>query len=88
MSRLRFAVLLFALFLLPLYGFGQGCSMCKTGAEAASAEQQKAMNRGILMLSVPSVLLFGGLFVLAFRFRPSTASKERCSPRSPDADLL
>src|SRR5439155_13793147 len=36
----------------------QGCSMCKTSAEAAAAEQQKALNRGILVLALPSVIIF------------------------------
>jgi len=61
--------------------------MCKTSAEAASAEQQKALNHGIVMLAVPSVLIFGGLFALAFRFKPSTAAKEQ-PKSSQDADLL
>jgi heme/copper-type cytochrome/quinol oxidase subunit 2 len=86
--RLRFAVLLITSLLWPLYAIGQGCSMCKTGAEAASTEQQKALNRGIVMLSVPSVLIFGGLFVLAFRFRASPAAKEKSAESGRDADLL
>ena len=38
-------------------GFAQGCSMCKTSAEAAAKQQQKALNHGILMLAIPSVLV-------------------------------
>jgi hypothetical protein len=87
-SRRRLAVALLAAVLSPVYATGQGCSMCKTGAEAASAQQQKALNRGIVMLALPSVLIFGGLFVLAFRFRPSTPSEKKRDKSGQDAGLL
>ena len=66
----------------------QGCSMCKTSAEAAAAEQQKALNHGILMLAIPSVVIFGGLAVFAVRYRSKTADGGSESRKSGNTDLL
>jgi len=62
----------------------QGCSMCKTGAESASAEQQHSLNHGILILALPSVAIFAGLSVLAFRYRPSTSNSSKRPPEPQD----
>jgi heme/copper-type cytochrome/quinol oxidase subunit 2 len=69
-------------------GFAQGCSMCKTSAEAASAEQQKALNRGILMLAAPSVLIFGGLSIFAVRYRSKEADDHSKHGKDGSTDLL
>ena len=68
--------------------FAQGCSMCKTSAEAAAAEQQKALNRGILMLAIPSVIIFGGLSVFAVRYRAKEAAKPDEGAENEDSGLL
>jgi heme/copper-type cytochrome/quinol oxidase subunit 2 len=68
--------------------FAQGCSMCKTSAEAAAAEQQKALNHGILILAIPSVVIFGGLSVFAIRYRSKSADGGSESQKSGNTDLL
>ena len=68
--------------------FAQGCSMCKTSAEAAAAQQQKALNRGILMLAIPSVVIFGGLSIFAIRYRAKTAIKPDEGAEKDDSGLL
>ena len=47
----------------------QGCSMCYDGASQQSPQASAAMNTGILVLLLPSVLLFTGVLVTAFRRR-------------------
>ena len=66
----------------------QGCSMCKTSAEAAAAEQQKAMNRGILVLALPSVIIFGGLSIFAMRYRSKASGAKAGREKGEDAGLL
>ena len=66
----------------------QGCAMCKTSAEAADAEQQKAMNRGILVLAIPSVIIFGGISIFAARYRSSSAAEQRQGEKDQDTGLL
>jgi len=68
--------------------FAQGCSVCKTSAEAAAAEQQKALNRGILMLAVPSVVIFGGLSIFAVRYRAKGTAKPSERAQNDDSGLL
>ena len=62
--------------------------MCKTSAEAAAAEQQKALNRGILMLAIPSVVIFGGLSIFAVRYRAKAAGKPAERVQNEDGRLL
>ena len=47
----------------------QGCAMCYADAEAAGPEAARALNLGILALLSPTLLLFGGIFCLAYRRR-------------------
>ena len=68
--------------------FAQGCSMCKTSAEAASAEQQKALNQGILVLAIPSVVIFGGLSIFAVRYRSRDGDEQEQSDKNGNTDLL
>ena len=51
--------------------FGQGCAMCYTGAHAAGAKAQKALNRGIGVLMVTTLSMIAGLALLVFRTRNS-----------------
>ncbi len=77
------------LLLMPtLPSFAQGCSMCKTSAEAAAAEQQKALNRGILMLALPSVIIFGGLSIFAVRYRSKSAAEHPPHDQKKESTLL
>ncbi len=51
--------------------FGQGCAMCYTGAHAAGAKAQKALNRAIGVLMVTTLGMIGGLALLVFKNRNS-----------------
>ena len=51
--------------------FGQGCAMCYTGAHAAGAKAQKALNRAIGILMVTTLGMIGGLAVLVIKNRNS-----------------
>ena len=85
MSRVRRSLLLVGLLAFASSAASaQGCSMCKTGAETASAEQQRSLNHGILMLALPSVVIFAGISVLAFRYRPSASLRSKRAPEPQD----
>ncbi len=43
------------------------CSMCRTAAAAQDALAAQALDAGIVVLLVPAVALFTGVFLLAFR---------------------
>lgn len=63
--------------LLPVpVAFAQGCAMCKTLAEAQGPEGQRAMNLAILVLLIPTVLIFVGILFWAFRFRDRNQTEE------------
>ncbi len=47
----------------------QGCAMCYADASAQSPRAKHMLDLAILTLLVPSVLLFGGVLVAAFRRR-------------------
>lgn len=53
----------------PVYA--QGCAMCYTTAAAAKAAAIRALRSGILVLLIPPVLMFIGIFVLAYSRRES-----------------
>ena len=61
------AVLWLALAAAP--AFGQGCAMCATGAHAAGAKAQKALNRAIGVLTVTTLGMIGGLALLVIKNR-------------------
>ncbi len=88
MKLLRYFALV-AVLLLPIApAVAQGCSMCKTTAEAAAAEQQKSLNYGILVLAIPSIVIFGGLSVFAVRYRSKESAGQDIGDRSKDDGLL
>ncbi len=47
--------------------FGQGCALCYTAADATGAHGQRMLDIGILVLLVPCLILFTGVFVLLVR---------------------
>ena len=47
----------------------QGCALCKTAAAAQGVEGVKAFNLAILVLLIPTVFIFVGIVLWAFRFR-------------------
>lgn len=49
--------------------FAQGCSMCAQNAAAQEARAQRALNNGILLLMAPSLLIFGGIVLVAYKRR-------------------
>jgi hypothetical protein len=68
-SRLFALVLLVIVILNASPAFSQGCAMCLNNAAAAPVESQRALNRGIFVLLVPSVGAMFGLIALAYRNR-------------------
>ena len=54
--------------------FGQGCALCYTGADATGARGERMLDIGILVLLLPCLILFAGIFVmLVRRARAATA---------------
>ena len=47
--------------------FAQSCAMCYTSAAAANEAGTKALQHGIEILMLPPMLIFLGIFVVAFR---------------------
>ena len=50
----------------------QGCAMCYQTAAASGAPGQEALRHGILILLLPAVSLFFGIFGLIYRRRNQT----------------
>lgn len=57
-----------ALSLVPVAA-AQGCALCKTAVEAAGPEAGGVMNLAILILLVPTLSIFVGILLWAFRHR-------------------
>ena len=53
-------------------GFAQGCPMCYNTAAAAKAGAIHALRSGIIVLLLPPLAMFIGIFVIAFRSRESS----------------
>jgi hypothetical protein len=49
--------------------YAQGCAMCYTSAAAAKAGALQALRSGILILLVPALVMFAGIFVVIYRSR-------------------
>ena len=49
--------------------YAQGCAMCYTSAAAAKAGAIQALRSGILILLVPALTMFAGIFVVIYRSR-------------------
>ena len=47
--------------------FSQGCAQCYIEASASGAHAQKSLDIGILVLLLPSLLMFAGVIVLLIR---------------------
>jgi hypothetical protein len=80
------AALVIALSLLAApAAFAQGCTMCRTGAEA-SADGGKSLNLAIIVLLVPTLSLFVGIVVFGLRRADAeSAAAEQPNP-GPAAD--
>ncbi|HEY0406046.1 MAG TPA: hypothetical protein VGC89_09985 [Pyrinomonadaceae bacterium] len=65
--RLACAALMLALLSLPA---AAQCAMCRAAFDGASgAVMAKSLNRGIIILLVPPVAIFCGIFITAYRYR-------------------
>jgi len=49
--------------------FAQGCALCYTDAAATGPQTQAALRHGILVLMIPPMFIFAGLFLLLYRRR-------------------
>ena len=49
--------------------YAQVCAMCYTSAAAAKAGALQALRSGILILLVPALMMFAGIFVVIYRSR-------------------
>jgi hypothetical protein len=56
--------------LMAAAAWGQ-CSMCRTAAAAQGAAAGKTLDHAVLILLVPAVTLFAGVFLAAFRIGSS-----------------
>jgi hypothetical protein len=78
LKRLRSAIfaLLAVVGLMPVVGaHAQGCVLCYTSVAAASPRGLHFFQLAMLVLLIPALLLFLGLFLLVFRHR-ATAEPE------------
>ena len=59
-----------ALIALPIaHVFAQSCAMCYQGAAASGAQGGAALRHGILILFIPAISLFVGIFALIYHRR-------------------
>jgi hypothetical protein len=56
-----------ALLLFAPHVAAQGCAMCYQNAAASGAKGQAALRHGILILLIPAIGLFGGIFATIYR---------------------
>lgn len=52
--------------MLPQHAAAQGCAMCYQSAAASAEQSRAALRHGILILLLPAVGLFGGIFALIY----------------------
>jgi len=84
-KRLIVASLLLAGLAMSLFApaaTAQGCAMCATTAAQQNERAAQSLNLGILMLLVPSLLLFGGVAFLALRARGAFTPDNTDEPAS------
>jgi hypothetical protein len=62
----------------------QGCVLCYTSLSAASPGALHAFQLAMLVLLIPALLLFAGLFLLVYRHR-ATADPDVWSPSAAHA---
>jgi ABC-type phosphate transport system permease subunit len=55
------------------------CPMCKAAAASQGPQATSALNLGILILLVPTLAIFIGAFVIAYRYRHSPAGDPAAS---------
>jgi hypothetical protein len=71
--KIRIAALVFsfavAVLLFAPHAAAQGCAMCYQNASAAGAQGSAALRHGILVLLLPTLSLFIGIFALIYHRR-------------------
>ena len=70
LSRYALVFLLALLFAGAPVALAQNCAMCYDSAAQQGPEAARALNTAIVVLLLPSVLLFGGVLVTALRHQP------------------
>jgi hypothetical protein len=74
------AAILAACFLLPVGpALGQACSMCYSTARATSKDGQKAINRGVFVLLIPTLCFMTGGGWAAVRYSRKRDLEQRTS---------
>ena len=66
---MRWVAALGGVFSSSALAYAQGCAMCYTSAAAAKAGALQALRSGILILLVPALTMFAGIFVVIYRSR-------------------
>lgn len=66
--------------------FAQGCVTCRTSAASGGAEAARALDHGIVVLLVPTILIFVGVLLYAFRYR--NRSQYEPTAENDEADFL
>jgi hypothetical protein len=67
-SMLLFCAVLYLL-ISATVSHAQGCSVCTNTAKSAPETQQRALEKGILTLVVPSAFILGGFGLVLYRNR-------------------
>jgi hypothetical protein len=74
---------------LPVPLAAQGCAMCYTSAAAAKKAGLQALQSGILILGIPPLVMFIGIFLYVFRrrdrFNDATFDDDRGRDEMPSA---
>jgi hypothetical protein len=65
----RWVVALTGLLSSSALAYAQGCAMCYTSAAAAKAGAIQALRSGILILLLPALVMFAGIFIVIYRSR-------------------
>ena len=83
--KLRAAILTASLLLWSTPAYSQACSMCYSTAKATSADGQKAISKGVVVLLVPPLGFMTLGVWMAFRYGKKR-DLEQTSPLEPPLD--
>ena len=65
--------------------FAQGCVACRTSAASGGAEAAQALDRGVVVLLIPTILIFVGVLLYAFCYR--NRGQDEPTAESDEADF-
>ncbi len=79
-------ILSFGAFLLAMapHSAAQGCAMCYQNAASSAVQGRAALRHGILILLLPALSLFLGIFLLIYRRRNTTRFPDSRGMRNLD----